>query len=145
MCYVGGRKEDRVSTIPPITCEISEPGHGERGYCVPLTRNALALLVKEKASFGQEFGSILRSGIFYFFFGWGWDDEDLHKFKLVGRRKDLFLLVVHLFYAIRLTVTDNKIRQEKARFLFVWTSLLVINKQSNLCHKSHIQWTCFSW
>ncbi|KAK5850091.1 hypothetical protein PBY51_014370 [Eleginops maclovinus] len=61
MRYVGGRKEDRVSTVPPITCEISEPGHGERGYCVPLMRNALASLLKEKASFGQEFGGISRS------------------------------------------------------------------------------------
>ncbi|KAI9542846.1 hypothetical protein NQZ68_016150 [Dissostichus eleginoides] len=61
MRYVGGRKEDRVSAVPPITCEISEPGHCERGYCVPLMRNALALLLKEKASFGQEFGGISRS------------------------------------------------------------------------------------
>lgn len=60
MHYVGGRKEDRVSTVPPITCEISEPGHGERGYCVPLMRNAPATLLKEKASFGQEFGGISR-------------------------------------------------------------------------------------
>ncbi|KAM7370109.1 hypothetical protein PAMP_011389 [Pampus punctatissimus] len=61
MRYIGGKKEDQVSTVPPITCEISEPGHGERGYCVPLMRNALALLLKEKASFGQEFGGISRS------------------------------------------------------------------------------------
>lgn len=52
-----------MSTDPPITCEISEPGHSERGYCVPLMRNALALLVKEKASFGQEFGGISRSAM----------------------------------------------------------------------------------
>lgn len=61
MHHVGGREEDRVSTVPPITCEISEPGHAERGYCVPLMRNALASLLKEKASFGQEFGGISRS------------------------------------------------------------------------------------
>lgn len=50
-----------MSTVPPITCEISESVHGERGHCVPLTRNALASLLKEMASFGQEFGGILRS------------------------------------------------------------------------------------
>lgn len=61
MPYIGGRTEDRVSTVPPITCEISELGHGERGNCVPLMRNALASLLKEKASFGQEFGGISRS------------------------------------------------------------------------------------
>lgn len=53
--------KDRVSSVPPITCEISEPGHCERGHCVPLRRNALALLLKGKDSFGQEFGSILRN------------------------------------------------------------------------------------
>lgn len=52
-----------MSTDPPITCEISEPGHSERAHCVPLMRNALALLVKEKASFGQEFGGISRSAM----------------------------------------------------------------------------------
>lgn len=50
-----------MSTVPPITCEISEPGHAERGHCVPVMRNALALLVKEKASFAQEFVGISRS------------------------------------------------------------------------------------
>lgn len=53
--------EDRVSTVPPITCEISEPSHDERGHCIPLMRNALASLLKKKASFGLEFGGILRS------------------------------------------------------------------------------------
>lgn len=24
-----------MTAVPPITCEISEPGHAERGYCVP--------------------------------------------------------------------------------------------------------------
>ncbi|KAK7881640.1 hypothetical protein WMY93_030049 [Mugilogobius chulae] len=57
----GGSAEDRMSTVPPITCEISEPGHAERGYCVPLMRNALASLLKEKASFGQEFGGTSRN------------------------------------------------------------------------------------
>lgn len=59
-----------MSTVPPITCEISEPGHGERGYCVPLMRNALASLLKEKASFGKEFGGISRS-VGQFFSGVG--------------------------------------------------------------------------
>lgn len=70
MCYTGEGREDRVSTVPPITCEISEPGHSERGYCVPLMRNALASLVKEKASFGQEFGGTSR-GVGRFSQRWG--------------------------------------------------------------------------
>lgn len=56
-----GRRRIECLPHPPITCEISEPGHSERGYCVPLMRNALASLLKEKASFGQEFGGISRS------------------------------------------------------------------------------------
>lgn len=78
MDYIAGKKEDQVSTVPPITCEISEPGHGERGYCVPLMRNALAWLLKEKASFGQEFGGISRS-VVRFSRGWGWEAKGLHK------------------------------------------------------------------
>lgn len=79
-----------MSTVPPITCEISELGHGERGYCVPLMRNALASFLKEKASFGQEFGGISRSVRDIFSgVGWGgvgvWEAEGLHK---AGQEKD---------------------------------------------------------
>lgn len=59
-----------MSAVPPITCEISEPGHSERGHCVPLMRNALALLVKEKASFGQEFWRNLEKCCGDFLGGW---------------------------------------------------------------------------
>lgn len=67
-----------MSSVPPITCEISEPGRGERRYCVPLWRNARASLLKEKASFGQEFGGISRS-VGGTFSGWGWEAEGLLK------------------------------------------------------------------
>lgn len=45
----------------PSPVKFQSQAIAERGYCVPLTRNALASLVKEKASHGQEFGGISRS------------------------------------------------------------------------------------
>lgn len=67
--------------VPPITCEISEPSHGERGHCVPLMRNVLAVLLKDFIWTGIWWNlEKCRGEIFYFFF-WGGVNEKLQTFR----------------------------------------------------------------